>query len=52
MLLTFIFGVLAVILVVAALAHPRAAEAPMLRIGGICIGAALGIIALSIFIQR
>lgn len=48
MLLTFIFGVLGVIVIVAAFAHPRAAEAPMLRIGGICIGAALGVIALSI----
>lgn len=52
MLLTVIFGVLAVVLVVAALGHPRAAERPMLRIGGICMGLALGVIALSILVQR
>lgn len=52
MLLTVIFGVFAVVLVAAALAHPRAAERPMLRIGGICIGLALGIVALSILVQR
>ena len=41
-----IFAILAVVLVVSALAHPRAQQDPMLRTGGTIIGVALGLIAL------
>ena len=51
MLLTVIFGVLALVLVGASLAHPRAAERPMLRIGGICVAFALGAMAISFLIN-
>ncbi|MCC5950916.1 MAG: hypothetical protein JJU45_02355 [Acidimicrobiia bacterium] len=50
MLLTIIFGVLAVAVIVGGMTHPRAQQSPMLRLGSIFVGLALAVVALSILL--
>lgn len=47
MLLVLIFAALAIISVLVGVLHPRSAEQPMYRIGGICIGLAFAVMAIS-----
>jgi hypothetical protein len=50
MVLTVIFGFMAVGVVLVGLFHPRAANEPMLRVGSWFLAAALGVVALTVLV--